>query len=476
VRTIREAPPDDTAGRSRSNAFAPVVKIFRRPLRHQQRVFLQALLTAVPATGTALVLLWSGDPSPWARWSVTLVLVAAPLMLAAALRGQVVRPLQTLANLLFALRRGDFAVRAAGARGDDALGLALMEANALSTTLREQRLGTLEATALLRTVMNEIDVAVFAFSADRRLRLVNRTGERLMAHPAERTLGLDADELGLAVCLRGAAPRTFSHAFPGGSGRWEVRRSTFRQGGQPHELLVLTDLSHALREEERQAWQRLVRVLSHEINNSLAPIHSIAGSLLDLLRTEPPPGDRDEDLNQGLAVIAGRSAALSRFMSAYARLARLPPPRFAPVDVGTWVRRVARLETRVPVGVHDGPPITLQADGDQLDQLLINLVRNGADAALETGGGVAVRWTQREDGVVLCVDDEGPGVESTDNLFVPFFTTKPTGTGIGLALSRQIVEAHGGTIVLENRADSPGARVELFLPLRSSGGAGGEWE
>jgi nitrogen fixation/metabolism regulation signal transduction histidine kinase len=455
--------------------IAPFVKT-RRPLRHQQRVFLQALLTAVPATGTALVLLWAGGFSLRVRWIVTAVLVLAALALAGALRAQVVRPLQTLANLLFALRKGDYAVRAAGARADDALGLALLEANSLGLTLREQRLGNMEATALLRTVMGEIDVAVFAFSADRRLRLVNRAGERLLDRPAERLLGMEADAVGLLDCLGGEAPRTFRHAFPGASGRWEVRRSAFRQGGEPHELLVLTDLSHALREEERQAWQRLVRVLSHEINNSLAPIHSIAGSLLDLLRRDPPPDDRDEDLRQGLAVVAGRSAALSRFMSSYARLARLPRPTPGPVDVGAWVRRVARLETRVPVVVRDGPPCMIEADGDQLDQLLINLVRNGADAALETGGGVSVGWSQRDGEVALWVEDEGPGVETTQNLFVPFFTTKPNGTGIGLALSQQIVEAHGGTITLENRTDARGARVEVALPVRAHTGGGGERE
>lgn len=462
------------AGRSRSTAFASFVKIRRRPLRHQQRVFLQALLTAVPATGTAFVLLWTGDGSFTLRWTATAVLVLAALAMAAVARAQVVRPLQTLANLLFALRKGDYAVRAAGARADDAMGLAMLEANSLGLTLREQRLGNLEATALLRTVMGEIDVAVFAFSADRRLRLVNRAGERLLGRPAERVLGMEAGGLGLLDYLAGEAPRTFRHAFPGGSGRWEVRRTAFRQGGQPHELMVLTELSHALREEERLAWQRLVRVLSHEINNSLAPIHSIAGSLLDLLRREPPPDDRDEDLRQGLAVVAGRSAALSRFMSSYARLARLPAPTLGPVDVGAWVRRVARLETRVPLVVRDGPPCMIEADGDQLDQLLINLVRNGADAALETGGGVAVGWAQRDAELALWVEDEGPGLESTENLFVPFFTTKPTGTGIGLALSRQIAEAHGGTITLENRADARGCRVELFLPLPDPDGGGGE--
>ena len=423
------------------------------------------MLTGLPGSLAALLMLWTGDYTPKVQWTLTVLIVSFWWGAAHALRQRVRFPLQTIANLLAALGEGDYSIRARGARRDDVLGDVLLEINSLGETLREQRLGVLEATALLRNVMAEIDVAIFAFDASGRLRLVNRAGERLLARPAERLLGLSAGDLGLAECLRGEPARTIQLTFPGGVGRWGVRRSTFRERGVAHQLLVLSDLSQALREEERLAWQRLVRVLGHELNNSLTPIKSVAGSLESLLTRAPRPADWEDDMQRGLSIIASRSEALSRFMQAYARLARLPPPRFQPVDVGTWVRRVVGLETRLPVRLEPGPQLTIEADKDQLEQLLINLLRNAVDAALETGGGVEVGWTKTFAYLELWVRDEGPGLSNTTNLFVPFFTTKPGGSGIGLVLCRQIAEAHSGALTLENRRDGPGCEARLRLPL-----------
>ncbi|PYK02266.1 MAG: PAS domain-containing sensor histidine kinase [Verrucomicrobia bacterium] len=413
----------------------------------------------------ALVLLWRGDCSSKTQWTLTVMMVGAWCSFAFAARARVVRPLQTVSNLLSALREEDFSVRARGARRDDPLGDVMFEVNALGEMLREQRLGALEATALLRTVMEEINLAVFAFDDAQRLRLVNRAGERLLAQPIERLLGRTAEELGLADCLQGEPTRTLQMTFPGSIGRWGMRRSSFRQGGKPHQLLVLADLSQALREEERQAWQRLLRVLGHELNNSLAPIKSIAGSLGSLLGKEPPPADWKEDMQGGLGVITARADALSRFMEAYSRLARLPQPKLGAVEIELLIRRVAGLETRVPVVLAPGPNLMIQADGDQLEQLLINLLRNAADAALETRGGVKIGWVKTGSQLEIRVEDEGPGLSNTANLFVPFFTTKPGGSGIGLALSRQIAEAHGGSLTLENRKQGTGCLARLRLPL-----------
>ena len=443
----------------------------RQPrLSHDRRILLMALASALPGALISLIFLWTGGYTPKVQWTLTVVIVAFCLGFAFALRERVVLPLQTLSNLLAALGEGDFSIRARGARGGDPLGEVMIEVNTLVETLRHQRLDALEATTLLRKAMAEIDVALYTFDQDRELKFVNRAGAQLLAQPAERLLARRAEELGLEDCLEGDAPRVINTAFPGGVGRWEIRRSSFRQGGRPHELLVLSDLSQPLREEERQAFQRLIRVIGHEMNNSLAPIKSIAGSLATIIERDPPPFDWRDDMQRGLAVIGSRSESLSRFMSAYARLAKLPPPKLAPLDVAAIIDRVVTLEKGHNIHIAGGPRLTIQGDSDQLEQLLINLLRNAVDAVRETGGAVRVGW-QRLPGssppsMELWVDDEGPGLSNTGNLFVPFFTTKPGGSGIGLVLSRQIAEAHGGSLMLENRDDRVGCRASLRLPLQ----------
>jgi nitrogen fixation/metabolism regulation signal transduction histidine kinase len=439
----------------------------KRHLSHENRILLLTLASGAVGVALALVLLWTGDHDFSTRWTLTFFVVIIWMGFAFALRSAVIRPLQTLSNMQSALREGDFSFRVRGAKMGDALGELMLEVNALSEMLREQRLGAMEASALLTTVMTEIEVAVFAFDGDRRLRLVNRAGERVMAQNAERLLGKSAEELGLSECLDGESARTLEKNFPGQSGRWGVRRSIFRQGGKPHYLVVIADLSRALREEERQAWQRLVRVLGHELNNSLAPICSIAGSLEDIMKREVRASDWEDDLRRGLRVIVDRSDALSRFMRDYSRLTRLPKPQLRPTEINTLVRAAAGLERRIAVDIEQGPEVALGADPDQLQQLLINLIRNAVDASLENGGRVKVGWSRNGSWLHLFVQDEGPGIANPSNLFVPFFTTKPGGSGIGLALSRQIAEAHGGSVSLHNRAEGKGCEAVVQLPLEN---------
>ncbi len=434
-------------------------------LRFDRHAVVLALAAAAPPLAVALLLLWIGDYPAKVRWTAAAILTCTTVAAIVALRTHIVAPLQTLANLVAALREDDFSIRGRSASAGDPLGDVMNEVNALAETLHEQRLGAVEATALLRTVMEQIDVAVFAFDPERRLRLVNRTGERLLGRTAEQLLGHTAGTLAIDEWF-GDAPRVVELDLPGGTGRWEVRRTTFRLGGQRHDLLVVADVSRPLREEERQAWQRLIRVIGHELGNSLGPIKSLAGSLDSLLQREPPPGDLKDDLRRGLQVIGSRADALGRFTAAYAQLAKLPPPRLGTVVLKPLVQRVAGLEARVPVAVRPGPDLTLVADGDQLEQLLINLLRNAAEATIEFGGqGVVIGWQRSARGLELWVDDDGPGPPKTANLFVPFFTTKAGGSGIGLVLCRQIAEAHGGTITLEAGPDGTGCRATLAMPI-----------
>jgi len=414
-------------------------------LRYERRIVFTALLALTPVVASALILVFAGNFSAKAKWTVIAAIAIAAFIATYVLHEQLVFPLRTISNIITALREEDYSLRARNARRDDALGEVMVEVNALAALMESRKLEAVEATALLRAVLSRIDAAIFAFDAEDRLQLVNPAGERLLRA-----------QLDISDLLAEDGPATIDH----GTGRWDVHRSSFRERGSPHRLLVLVDITRALREEELDAWRRIVRVLGHELNNSLAPIKSIASSLEQLIAHEELPGDWREDFSRGVRVIGTRAESLTRFTRAYAQLARLPEPRKRDMRIDALARRVAALETRVRVNL-DGAETTIHADEDQIEQLLINLVKNAADAAQSS---VTIRW--RANGAfTLTVEDDGPGVSGTANLFVPFFTTKPNGSGIGLFLSRQIAEAHGGSLTLENRADTNGAIATLCLPL-----------
>ncbi|MET0232310.1 MAG: ATP-binding protein [Rhodanobacteraceae bacterium] len=432
---------------------------------YEARLLAGTLLATAPALIALPIALWFATGSLSRVLWITGGIALATLALAFAARRRAVYPLNTLANLLEALREGDYSLRGSRAQRGDAIGEVVLEINALSQTLREQRLGFEEKSALLAKVIAALDIAVIAFDEKRALRLANPAAERLLGATFDRLDGREAAGLGLGDWLDVGDAQLFERSFPGGSGRWEVRRARFREGGRPHDLLVITDLSRTLREEERLAWQRLLRVLGHELNNSLAPIRSMAGTLSKLIATEPLPADWQEDAGGALGMIGDRAESLARFMARYTALARLPPPHPEQKSFDDLARRAARLEQRIEVHVDESPAVRLAIDADQIEQALINLIQNATDAALPTGGGVRLRWFADGNALVVEIIDGGPGLPPSENLFVPFFTTKRGGSGIGLVLARQIVEAHGGSLTLENRRDEQGCVARLRLPL-----------
>ena len=440
-----------------------------RGSRFEQRLRLGMLALLTPALLMVAILAWQQGRISTLNAFLLGFAALATLILAARLFHAVIYPLYTLSNLLEALREGDYSLRGSRAYRGDAIGDVIWEVNTLSHTLREQRLRVEEATALLGKVIEAIDIALFSFDDRGQLQLINPAGERLLGKPANAVLGHSAEDLQLDFALDPRVRTRALRTFPGGSGRFEVRAFTFREGGRPNRLIAVSALSSALREEERLAWQRLIRVLGHELNNSLAPVQSLAETMHRLIRRDPPPDDWRDDVESGLKVIADRAGSLSRFMQAYSALAKLPPPKRRTLPLRPLLQRVVALESRATLKLSCPEDLHVQADPDQLEQALINLLRNAAEACRETGGGVTVRAERHDHRVHICIEDEGPGLASADNLFVPFFTTKPGGSGIGLALARQIAESHDGSLALENREPGPGCVATLSLPHDSRG-------
>jgi nitrogen fixation/metabolism regulation signal transduction histidine kinase len=438
----------------------------RHRLKYERKIVVIALGAVVPLALTALLLALNGPFPLRVIWTVIAVIAISLIVASALLHDAVVYPLRTIANLVAALREEDYSLRGSDSGDDDALGEIASELNGLADAMREQRLSTLEAAALVRTVLNEIDAAIFTFDGSGRLELVNRAGEELLRDTGERLVGRTAAELGLDDLLAIESATTVDRSFAGTAGRWSIRPSSVRRGGRSHKMLVVSDIGRSLREEEVRAWQRIVRVLAHELNNSLGPIKSIAGTLGSMLAAPQLPPEWKGDARRGMAVIERRTDALTRFMRDYAKLARLPEPKLRTIDLDALIERCVAMETRLSIVVVPGPDLAIEADEDQLEQLLINLQKNAVDASLENGGRVEVSWRCENDAVEISIRDEGSGLPPTSNLFVPFFTTKPNGSGIGLALSRQIAEAHGGSVARRNRGDREGCEALVRLKRR----------
>ena len=452
----------------------------RRRLKYEQRIRIWLTALALPTVLCTALLARKYSDSLLIASATAITLAIVWAIAAGYFFEQLIRPLQTLANVVSALREDDFSFRARGARRGDSLGDLALEINALAGTLQSQRSAARDALTLVERVMTAMQSPVLAFDNAGHLRLLNPAAESAFHLQRRSALGHSAAELNLTSLLHAPDEALYTNSISAlnaapdtaPAARWSVRRATFRLHGVPHTLLVLSDVAAALREEERLAWQRLIRVLSHEINNSLTPIKSLAGSL----RTRLPQHGIDaelilpSELHRGLTVIEERADSLNRFLQSYQQLTRLPTPKLQRLSLGTLLDHVIQLETRVPIEVQPGPSVHLLADPDQLQQLLINLLRNAAEAALsaeETSAIaplVVVSWTATPSQATLHIHDNGPGLINPANLFVPFYTTKPEGSGIGLVLAQQIATAHKGSITLSNNPDAPGCTAEFRLP------------
>jgi nitrogen fixation/metabolism regulation signal transduction histidine kinase len=428
----------------------------------ERRLFLFALSGVVPAT----VLVWisvAGISSNVVRIVAAVVFVAWILVIAAVVRGELLRHIRTVSNLVESARMQDYSMKASGAREPGELGELYQQINSLTDSLKTARQGEQELLSILEKVVSQINVAIIVFDARDRIRLVNRLASALLNAPADKLIGMDRSETPLARLPVAAQPKVVDFRFPGADGRWQVLQHQYRHQGEASHIMFISDLKQVLLDEEISAWQRLIRIVSHEVNNSLTPITSLCQTLTAMLAKLDT--ENSADLREGLSVIAERAKGLQNFISVYTRAARLPEPHKMPFSAGDLATKLKRIFADRALQIVPFPLVTVFGDPVHIEQALINLIKNGLEANPVEGPPVEVSCQLRNGHCEFHVADHGAGIGNPDNLFVPFYTTKAEGTGIGLALCRQIAAKHHGQVSLENRQDGPGAVAKLILPL-----------
>jgi two-component system, NtrC family, nitrogen regulation sensor histidine kinase NtrY len=371
------------------------------------------------------------------------------------------RVLDAVSSGIGGLRDRDFSVSITP-RGSRELVELVSAYNSLGDLLRRERLDIYQRELLLDTVLQTTPLA---------LTLTNATGRIVYGNIAARQLlrgGRKLEGLALAAlleespaalreALKGDGDRLFTMEIDGESEVYHLSRRSFVLNGQPHELLLLKQLTRELAAQEVIVWKKVIRVIAHELNNSLAPIRSLAhsGTLLAV-------GAESAELERVFATIGERASHLATFIEGYAKFAKLPKPRPAPV---AWAPFLARIAAAQPFRIEGSlPQRAASFDVGQLEQVMINLLKNAAESG-SAPEAVTVSVHPRAQGFVIEVADRGSGLSEQvlRDALLPFFSTKPSGTGLGLTLCREIVEAHGGRLALANRPGG-GAVVSIHLP------------
>jgi two-component system, NtrC family, nitrogen regulation sensor histidine kinase NtrY len=437
----------------------------QKALATELKLLLLACLALLPVGVLLLVLWWQPVQSSLTKLGLSVAAIAAVLAIASAIRNSFVHQLRTLNTLIEAIRKEDYSLRGtlANERGD--LAELYQQINALTQQLQQSRQEETELRGLLERIVTQLNVAVIAYDEQGRIVLVNHLSEKLLAKPRGELIGTTIADYQLDQVLPLQHSQVLEHHFAGARGRWQLSHQTYIHNGKTGHLLFIADLELVLSEEEIKAWQRLIRVIAHEVNNSLTPITSLCQTLSSLL-LKLPETPQQQDILQGMEVINERAHNLKRFISDYARIARLPDAQKKQFELASLINRIRTIYQNQALHISmPSSPILLFGDQAQLEQVLINLLKNAVEANADASKPVQLLVTCSVTTCTIEISDQGSGIANAANLFVPFYTTKPQGAGIGLALSRRIVTAHGGELQLENRTDEVGAVATLSLPV-----------
>lgn len=432
-----------------------------RRVSAEQKLFLSVLFSAIPVIILLVLVFLDGDLSLYSQIGIAGFCFVWLLAVAASVREKFVYHVRTLSNLVEAIRSEDYSMRGSRIRDPGELSELYQQINSLTTQLKEVREEEFGLSNLLERIVNQINVAIVACDSEGNIRLANRLAKKLLDKPSEKLVDKKLQDTVLQGLLNVDGSQLVDFEFPGASGRWQVDQQQYRHHGKPGKIIFITDLKQVLSEEEISAWQRLIRVIAHEVNNSLTPIISICQTLSDQLDSLELSAD-SADSKEGLAVIEERAKGLRDFISVYARIAKLPEPQKINFSVIELLQKVKRFFVNESVEVLDkGADFKMFGDPVHIEQVLINLIKNAIEASVSV---VEISCLRKDNLVEFVVLDSGKGISNPANLFVPFYTTKDKGAGIGLTLSRQIAAKHGGQLLLENRADGPGAVAKLQIP------------
>ncbi|MDO9319679.1 MAG: ATP-binding protein [Gammaproteobacteria bacterium] len=386
---------------------------------------------------------------------------------------------RNLHNLLESIIQGDHSLRGVAERESGELGELVGTINALARASQQQRLQSEESLLLVRKIIDQIDVSIIAWGKDGRMQFINPAAEKLLGVPPENSnYGVEALQLPPALQIanqfQAGETRVLDLDIAKARGRFRLHVERFIADGHSNSLLFITDVSKLLKSEERKAWRNLIRVLSHEINNSLAPLVSLSNALSKQVRLREKDAELRKELVDGISIISHRAESMAEFVKNHQQIAQLPTLSKRKVELLQLIRRVVSLFPNSAIDIN-GSETEVVIDPLLMEQVLINLIKNAIESTERSSAKlgapplpIVVDWEVHDKRLTITIVDSGEGIQSLDNLFVPFYTTKPHGSGIGLVISQQIIEAHGGDINVSNRTDQRGCRVTINIPAIES--------